>query len=129
MQSNAGLRQGRPSPSPGCAPQKTPAVRLRKPRPSRLRFPTPLGPGSPGEERHEERRAEAVGRKESEGTGDRAGWGGLPRACTREEDRQLLTAMYSSASRTGMHLLFSFSGLPHSKLPRRGKTHSNTEKG
>lgn len=35
--------------------------------------------------------------------------------------RSLLTARYSWASITGMHLLFSFSGFPHSKLPRRKK--------
>lgn len=39
-----------------------------------------------------------------------------------------LTAMYSWASITGMHLLFSFSGFPHSKLPRRENTHSNTKR-
>lgn len=33
----------------------------------------------------------------------------------------LLTAMCSWASITGMHLLFSFSGFPHSKLPKRKK--------
>lgn len=46
----------------------------------------------------------------------------MPGMGSRHGRCSLLTAMYSWASRTGMHLLFSFSGLPHSKLPRREDT-------